>query len=73
VVEEVFVPEHRTLANTALEHGSTPGRQINRQRMYGAISSASFTAAMATPAIGAGRGFLQAFEDRLRRWTRCTR
>ena len=34
--------------------------------MYGAISSANFTAAMAAPAVGAARGFLQAFEDRLR-------
>jgi 3-hydroxy-9,10-secoandrosta-1,3,5(10)-triene-9,17-dione monooxygenase len=66
VVEDVFVPEGRTLPNTALEDGQAPGRQINSHPMYGAISSANFTAAMAAPAVGAARGFLEAFEERLR-------
>ena len=34
--------------------------------MYGAISAANFTAVMAAPAIGVARGFLRAFEERLR-------
>jgi alkylation response protein AidB-like acyl-CoA dehydrogenase len=34
--------------------------------MYGAISTANFTAAMAAPAIGAARGLLRAFGERLR-------
>jgi endoglucanase len=34
--------------------------------MYRAISSANFTAAMAVPAIGVARGFLSAYEERLR-------
>ena len=34
--------------------------------MYGAISWANFTAAMAAPALGVARGFLAAYEDRLR-------
>src|SRR5215471_5351731 len=58
VVNDVFVPEGRTLPNTALEDGQAPGRQINTHPMYGAISSANFTGAMAAPAIGAARGFL---------------
>jgi 3-hydroxy-9,10-secoandrosta-1,3,5(10)-triene-9,17-dione monooxygenase len=66
VINDAFIPEGRTLANTALEDGQAPGRQINSHPMYGAISSANFTAAMAAPALGAARGFLQAFEDRLR-------
>jgi 3-hydroxy-9,10-secoandrosta-1,3,5(10)-triene-9,17-dione monooxygenase len=66
VVDDVFIPEGRTLPNAALEDGQAPGRQINTHPMYGAISSANFTAAMAAPAIGAARGFLQAFEQRLR-------
>ena len=66
VIEDIFIPDGRTLPNTALEDGSAPGRQINRHPMYGAISSANFTAAMAAPAVGAARGFLHAFEDRLR-------
>jgi alkylation response protein AidB-like acyl-CoA dehydrogenase len=66
VVNDAFIPEGRTLPNTALENGQAPGRQINSHPMYGAIASANFTAAMAAPALGAARGFLQAFEDRLR-------
>ena len=66
VINDAFVPEGHTLPNTALENGQAPGRQINTHPMYGAISSANFTAAMAAPAVGAARGFLQAFEDRLR-------
>jgi 3-hydroxy-9,10-secoandrosta-1,3,5(10)-triene-9,17-dione monooxygenase len=66
VIDEAFVPEGRTLPNTALEDGHAPGRQINTHPMYGAISSANFTAAMAAPAIGAARGFLERFEERLR-------
>jgi 3-hydroxy-9,10-secoandrosta-1,3,5(10)-triene-9,17-dione monooxygenase len=66
MIEDVFVPEYRSLPNAALEDGQAPGRQINTHPMYGAISSANFTAAMAAPAIGAARGFLQAFEQRLR-------
>src|SRR5262249_31551980 len=33
--------------------------------MYGAISWANFTAAMAAPAVGVARGFLSTYEDRL--------
>ena len=66
VINDVFVPEGRTLPNTALEDGQAPGRKINTHPMYGAISSANFTAAMGAPAIGAARGFLQTFEERLR-------
>ena len=66
VVNDAFIPEGRTLPNAALENGQAPGRQINSHPMYGAIAPANFTAAMAAPALGAARGFLQAFEDRLR-------
>jgi 3-hydroxy-9,10-secoandrosta-1,3,5(10)-triene-9,17-dione monooxygenase len=65
VIEDAFIPEGRTLPNTALEDGSAPGRQINSHPMYGGISSANFTAAMAAPAVGAARGFLNAFYERL--------
>jgi alkylation response protein AidB-like acyl-CoA dehydrogenase len=66
VVNDAFIPDYRTIANAALEDGTAPGRQLHSHPMYGAISSANFTAAMAAPAIGAARGFLEAFEQRLR-------
>src|SRR5262249_15190969 len=66
VANDVFVPEYRTLSNKVIEEGVSPGGQFNSHPMYRAISSANFTAAMAAPALGAARGFLCAFEERLR-------
>ena len=66
VVNDAFIPERRTISNKEVEEGTAPGGQIHAHPMYRAISSANFTAAMAAPAIGVARGFLAAFEDRLR-------
>jgi 3-hydroxy-9,10-secoandrosta-1,3,5(10)-triene-9,17-dione monooxygenase len=62
---DVFIPEYRTVSNKDIEDGAGPGRAINSHPMYGAISSANFTAAMAAPAVGAARGFLETFHARL--------
>lgn len=66
VFDDVFIPEYRSLANVDAEGGTAPGVQLNEHPMYCGIAVANFTAAMAAPAIGAARGFLRAFEDRLR-------
>ena len=47
VVNDIFIPEYRTIPNGLVEEGNAPGRQINAHPMYGAISSANFTAAIA--------------------------
>jgi len=66
VVEDAFIPEYRTIVPTDVEAGIAPGQQVHSNPMYGATSWANFTAAMAAPALGVARGFLAAFEDRLR-------
>ena len=66
VVNDVFVPERRTVSNVDIEEGIAPGSQLHAHPMYSAISAANFTAAMAAPALGAARGFLRAYEERLR-------
>src|SRR5215831_19146938 len=66
VIDDVFVPERRTLSNKDIEEGTSPGSRFHSHPMYGAMSSANFTAAMGMPAIGAARGFLAAYEERLR-------
>lgn len=66
VLTDVFVPFERTLDDADVKQGTSPGLQVNSNPMYGAISTANFTAAMAAPAIGAARGLLRAFEERLR-------
>jgi 3-hydroxy-9,10-secoandrosta-1,3,5(10)-triene-9,17-dione monooxygenase len=65
-INDVFIPEYRSLSARQVEDGAAPGPQIHSDPMYGAISWANFTAAMAAPALGAARGFLAAYEDRLR-------
>jgi alkylation response protein AidB-like acyl-CoA dehydrogenase len=66
VVNDVFIPERRSLLGTDAEDGISPGQRVHANPMYGAISWANFTAAMAAPAVGAARGFLATFEERLR-------
>jgi len=66
IVNDIFVPERRTVLNQDIEEGAAPGSQVHAHPMYSAISSANFTAAMAAPALGAARGFLRAYEERLR-------
>jgi 3-hydroxy-9,10-secoandrosta-1,3,5(10)-triene-9,17-dione monooxygenase len=66
IVNDAFVPEHRTLSNKDIEEGTTPGSRLHKHPMYSGISSANFTSAMGMPAIGAARGFLAAYEERLR-------
>jgi len=66
VVNDAFIPERRTIRNLDAEEGRAPGAQVHTNPMYCAISMANFTAAMAAPALGVARGFLAAFEDRLR-------
>src|SRR5207248_2778938 len=66
VVNDVFVPERRTVSNKEIEEGAAPGSRFHAHPMYGAISAANFTAAMAAPALGVARGFLNAFQERLR-------
>jgi alkylation response protein AidB-like acyl-CoA dehydrogenase len=63
---DVFIPERRTVVNKDIEDGIAPGLRIHSHPMYGAISSANFTAAMAAPALGVARGFLAAYQERLR-------
>jgi len=66
VVNDAFIPERRTIWNMDAEEGRAPGSAVHSNPMYCAISHANFTAAMAAPAVGAARGFLATFEERLR-------
>ena len=66
-VTDAFVPLGRVLDDADIQRGTAPGREVNPHPMYGAISQANFTAAMAAPAIGAARGLLAAYGDKLQR------
>ena len=64
-VNEVFVPEYRTLAQQDAEEGTGPGREVNTHPMYGGTVRANFGGAMSAPAIGAAKGFLGLFLERM--------
>jgi 3-hydroxy-9,10-secoandrosta-1,3,5(10)-triene-9,17-dione monooxygenase len=66
VVTDILIPPGRVLDDADIQRGASPGRAINPHPMYGAIPQANFTAAMAAPAIGAARGLLAAYADKLR-------
>jgi alkylation response protein AidB-like acyl-CoA dehydrogenase len=65
VFNDIFVPEYRTVQASAIVAGEAPGREVNTHPMYGAASGPNFTGAMSAPAIGAARGFLELFRQRL--------
>ena len=65
VVNDVFVPEHRTLPTQALMLGQAPGHEVNTHPMYGAPVGANFTGAMSVPALAAARGLIELFRARL--------
>jgi alkylation response protein AidB-like acyl-CoA dehydrogenase len=66
VVNDVFVPENRTLGNQDIDDGTAPGVKIHANPMYAGTAAANFSAAMSAPAVGVARGFLRAFENGLR-------
>jgi alkylation response protein AidB-like acyl-CoA dehydrogenase len=66
VATDAFIPLGRVLDDADIQRGTSPGRLVNPHPMYGGISQANFTAAMAAPAIGAARGLLAAYALKLR-------
>ena len=66
VMADIFIPDERVLDDDDIQRGAAPGRAVNLHPMYGAIPQANFTAAMAAPAIGAARGLLAAYGEKLR-------
>ncbi|MBO0691842.1 MAG: acyl-CoA dehydrogenase family protein [Acidimicrobiaceae bacterium] len=65
VVNDLFVPEYRSLSTESLVAGEAPGREVNTHPMYGAPVGANFTGAMSVPALGAAKGLVELFRARL--------
>jgi alkylation response protein AidB-like acyl-CoA dehydrogenase len=64
VVDDVFVPEHRTLAMETVLEGRSPGAAVNAAPMYSAPLMTAGGHAMAAPAIGIAHGVLEEWRDR---------
>ena len=65
VLNDVFIPEYRTVPVLDILNGDSPGREVNTHPMYGASTDANFTGAMSVPAIGAAKGLIEMFHQRL--------
>ncbi|HUZ77211.1 MAG TPA: acyl-CoA dehydrogenase family protein [Chloroflexota bacterium] len=72
VINDAFIPQHRYVSAKDIEEGVSPGASLHPNPVYCAPSTANFTAAMGSPAVGAAKGFLELFEERLRTRARTT-
>jgi 3-hydroxy-9,10-secoandrosta-1,3,5(10)-triene-9,17-dione monooxygenase len=59
VAEDVFVPEHRTLAMEAVREGRAPGLDVNTDAHFRAPLMTHAGYAMVGPAIGIARGMIE--------------
>lgn len=65
IFDDIFIPEYRTVANEDSENGTAPGARLHDNPMYCGTSTVNFTAAMAAPAMGIAKGFVELFAARL--------
>jgi alkylation response protein AidB-like acyl-CoA dehydrogenase len=66
VVEDVFVPEYMTVSQEALGMGTAPGATIHANPMYKMPFSAFLSLVTSAPTIGAARGAVELFRERLK-------
>ncbi|MDC0033961.1 acyl-CoA dehydrogenase family protein, partial [Alphaproteobacteria bacterium] len=67
IVEDTFVPDHRTVAMAALRGGASPGSEVNPGYLYRLPQRATFSFNLVGTAIGAARGAVQAVISELSR------
>lgn len=66
VVEDLFVPEHRVVTASDLQFGTTPGAAIHDNPVYRMPSTAFLSLVTSAPTIGAARGAVEIFKERLK-------
>lgn len=66
VVEDVFVPEHRSLRNYEMAKLRAPGRAVNTGPLYGMPFGTVFTYAVTAPVLGVVEGAQQAYLTAMR-------
>jgi 3-hydroxy-9,10-secoandrosta-1,3,5(10)-triene-9,17-dione monooxygenase len=66
IVDDVFVPAHRTIAMDDFREGATPGSRANTGPLYRGAMICIFPHALAAPALGVARGVFATWLD----WTR---
>lgn len=66
VVEDVFVPDHMAVAQAELAMGTTPGAKLHDNPMYRMPTTAFLALVTSAPPIGAARGAVEIFRERLK-------
>jgi len=66
VVEDVFVPSHMAVSNRDLGMGMAPGASIHANPMYRMPSTAFLALVTSAPTIGAARGAVEIFRERIK-------
>jgi len=64
--QDVFVPEHRTVAMDTLREACSPGAAVNTAPIYGQPFMSYGGHAMVAPAIGIARGVVEAWQEHVR-------
>ncbi len=65
LLDEVFVPERRTLASTELTGGPSPGSAVNPGALYRVPPLTLGTKVFSSPALGIAKGALRVIEEEL--------
>jgi 3-hydroxy-9,10-secoandrosta-1,3,5(10)-triene-9,17-dione monooxygenase len=67
VIEEAFVPEHRTIGISATRQLRTPGRAVNASPLYGIPQMSIFLYAVSSPMVGVAQGMLDMYLEQAER------
>jgi 3-hydroxy-9,10-secoandrosta-1,3,5(10)-triene-9,17-dione monooxygenase len=65
VINDVFIPDERVLLVKDLSAGRAPGAQVHAGVLYQAAVDFTFSLPVGMPAVGAARGFLKAYQERV--------
>lgn len=66
IVDDVFVPEYMTVPQETLAMGCAPGAQIHANPMYKMPFTAFLSLVTSAPTIGAARGAVELYRERLK-------
>jgi 3-hydroxy-9,10-secoandrosta-1,3,5(10)-triene-9,17-dione monooxygenase len=66
LVDNVFVPEYRTVPMQDMREGRSPGRKIHNTPNYRIPQQSILPFTLASPILGMAQGAINAFEDRMR-------
>jgi alkylation response protein AidB-like acyl-CoA dehydrogenase len=66
VVDNVFVPDHMAITNADMSMGTTPGAQLHANPMYRMPSTAFLALVTSAAIIGAARGAVDLFRDKIK-------